>query len=131
MATAETVLAFDYGAKRTGVAVGNSITLAARPLTTIAAERAADRLAAVRALVREWQPQRLVVGAPAQVDGSANHATHGANKFARSLRQAFGLPVESVDETLSSAEALARGAPDVDAEAAAIILQRYFDRDSS
>jgi putative holliday junction resolvase len=122
----ETLLAFDFGTRRTGVALGNTLTRAARPLTTLHAEANAERLKLALQLIDQWQPTRLVVGQPLQEDGTPTHATAAAAKFARALHAQAKLPVESVDERLSSAEAATQGAENVDAEAAAIILRRYL-----
>ncbi|MBL8520967.1 MAG: Holliday junction resolvase RuvX [Betaproteobacteria bacterium] len=134
----ETILAFDFGARRIGVAVGNSVTRTARALTTLHVESNAERLAAVAALVAEWQPARLVVGEPHHADGAPHEVAHLAKKFGNRLREQFRLPVEYEDETLSSAaaaEALDRAGVfgerrrgRLDAEAAQVILQRFLDK---
>lgn len=118
-------LAFDFGRRRVGVAVGNSLLRQATPLKTLAAEGAA-RFAAIDALVREWQPSALVVGVPFHPDGAAHDNTLRARRFGRQLHGRFHLPVSEVDERYSTTEALADGASDVDAAAAAVILQQYL-----
>jgi len=118
-----TFLAFDYGAKRVGVANGNSLTRSAQPLKTLALEGDA-RFAAIGALIDEWQPDALVVGVPVHPDGAPHDNTRRAQRFARQLRGRFRLPVHEVDERYTTTEV--RGEPDVDAAAAAIILEQFL-----
>lgn len=94
----QSFLAFDFGAKRTGVAVGTRMLRTATPQATIRAEGAYARFAAVAERLREWQPDALVVGVPYHPDGAAHENTARALKFARQLRGRFGLPVFEVDE---------------------------------
>ncbi|HEY8050890.1 MAG TPA: Holliday junction resolvase RuvX, partial [Ramlibacter sp.] len=110
-----TFLAFDFGAKRTGVAVGNRISRTATPQPTIRAESNDARLAAAQERVREWQPDALVVGVPFHPDGASHDNTARARKFARRLAARAQLPVYEVDERYSTTEAQAIGAPDADA----------------
>jgi putative Holliday junction resolvase len=119
------LLAFDYGAKRVGVAVGTSLLGSGRPLTTVAAQGDA-RFAAIAALLHEWQPDALVVGVPRHPDGAPHDNTARAQRFARQLHGRFGLTVHEVDERYTTTEALADGAVDVDAASAAMILTQYF-----
>ncbi|QDL38979.1 Holliday junction resolvase RuvX [Rhodoferax sediminis] len=121
----QTFLAFDFGLKRTGVAVGNRLLRSAQPQATIKAEGDA-RFALVQARIEEWQPDALVVGVPFHPDGAAHENTARARKFARQLRGRFGLPVFEVDERYSTTEALAAGAKDADAAAACIILEQFL-----
>jgi putative holliday junction resolvase len=121
----QTFLAFDYGLRRTGVAVGNTLTRAARPLTTVSAEGDA-RFAPFAKLIKEWQPAALVVGVPFHPDGAEHDNTRRARRFARQLHGRFGLPVLEVDERYSTTEALADGAKDADAAAAAILLEQHL-----
>ena len=121
----QTFLAFDFGLKRTGVAVGNRMLGTATPQATIRAEGDA-RLAAVEARVREWQPDALVVGVPFHPDGASHDNTARAKKFARQLRGRLKLPVYEVDERYSTTEALAAGASDADAGAACVILEQFL-----
>lgn len=100
-----TVLAFDFGEKRIGVAVGDFETRIAHPLTTIAAEDNRSRFAAIEALIREWAPVRLVVGLPAHADGTEHEVSRLARRFAQRLEGRLALPVELVDERLTSAAA--------------------------
>jgi putative holliday junction resolvase len=120
-----TFIAFDFGAKRTGVAVGNRMLRTATPQATIKAEGVA-RLAAVEARVREWQPDAVVVGVPFHPDGASHDNTARAKKFARQLRGRLKLPVYEVDERYSTTEALATGARDPDAGAACVILEQFL-----
>jgi putative Holliday junction resolvase len=124
-ASPRSFLAFDPGLRRVGVATGNTLLGAGRPLRTIAQEGPA-RLAAIDALVREWQPDALVVGLPLHPDGAEHENTRRARRFARQLRARFGLPVHEVDERYTTTEALADGARDADAAAAALILEQHL-----
>ena len=121
----QTFLALDFGLKRTGVAVGNRLLRSAQGLPTIRAEGDA-RFGQVRKRLDEWQPDALVVGVPFHPDGAAHENSLRARKFARALRGRFGLPVFEVDERYSTTEALASGARDPDAAAAAIILNQFL-----
>ena len=119
-------LAFDFGAKRTGAASGNRVFGGASPLPTIKAEGADARFAAIEQLIREWQPQALVIGVPYHPDGAPHENTARALKFGRQLRGRFRLPVYEVDERYSTTEALASGAKDADAASACIILEQFL-----
>jgi putative Holliday junction resolvase len=118
-------LAFDFGTRRVGVASGNSLTGTATPLTTIALQGEA-RLAAIGALVAEWSPAALVVGVPFHPDGAAHVNTERARRFARELRARFGLTVHEVDERYTTTAAKSAGSADLDAAAAAIILEQHL-----
>ena len=118
-------LAFDFGLKRTGVAVGNRMLRTATPQAMIRAAGDA-RLAQVDARVREWQPDALVVGVPFHPDGGSHDNTARAKKFARQLRGRTKLPVFEVDERYSTTEALSDGAADPDAGAACVILEQFL-----
>ena len=131
---AGTLLGFDFGEKRLGVAVGETATRLAHPVMTIAGEATAARLEAVARLVAEWRPAGFVVGLPRHADGAQHEVARLAAKFARRLEARFGLPVAFVDETLTSAdaesrlrEAGARGRARaaLNAHAAPPILQRF------
>ena len=132
-----TILAFDFGEKRIGVAVGESSLRMAHPLTTIDAVGNAARNTAIAALVGEWQPVGLVVGLPVHMDGTEHAMTDRARKFGRRLEGIFHLPVRFVDERLTTRDATlllreagldARKAKPVrDQVAAQRILQTYFD----
>ena len=118
-------LAFDFGTRRVGVASGNTLLRQARDLKTIAAEGAA-RFDAIARLIAEWQPDALVVGVPFHPDGAEHDNTRRARRFARQLHGRFRLPVHEVDERYTTTEALAAGARDADAAAAALILEQHL-----
>jgi putative Holliday junction resolvase len=120
-----TFLAFDFGLKRTGVAVGNRLLRRAQPLPTIRAAGDA-RFARIAECLRQWQPDALVVGVPYHPDGAAHANTQRARRFARQLHGRFGLPVYEVDERYSTTEARAAGAADADAGAACVILEQFL-----
>jgi len=103
-----TVLAFDFGEKRIGVAVGDTGVGIAHPLQTIHAEDNKTRFAAIEALMAEWKPAQLIVGEPHHADGGAHEIARLARRFAQRLGGRFGLPVTLVDETLSSTAAESR-----------------------
>lgn len=105
---AGTVLAFDFGEKRIGVAVADLAVGIAHPLQTLHAEDNHTRFAAIAALLAEWQPVLLIVGEPHHADGGAHEIARLARRFAQRLQGRFGLPVKLVDETLSSAAAASR-----------------------
>ena len=118
-------LAFDFGMRRVGVATGNSLTRTATPLTTVAAEGEA-RMAKIGALIAEWRPTALVVGVPRHPDGAAHANTERARRFGRQLHARFGLPVLEIDERYTTTDAKRAGAADLDAAAAAIILEQHL-----
>lgn len=132
-----TVLAFDFGAKRIGVATGETLLGSAHPLTVIDAESNDDRFAAIGKLVAEWQPVQLVVGLPTHADGTPHEMTRLATKFGERLRRRFKLPVGFADERLTSCDAEARlretgrnsktAKPLLDAVAAQLILETWFE----
>lgn len=132
-----TVLAFDFGERRIGVAVGEHLIQSANPLTTIDDESNDVRFANIQALIQEWQPSLLVVGMPLSLDGTETEMTQLCKKFARRLNGRFNLPVALIDERYSSAEASQmlnesgiRGRAQkemLDQVAAQTILRSYFD----
>ena len=132
-----TVLAFDFGTRRIGVAVGNTLTRVAQPLTTLEVDRDDARFAAIGTLLDEWQPDVLVVGIPVHADGEAHAMTALARRFARKLSERFRLPMKLADErfttqlaetALSEAGAGGRkGRALRDQVAAQMILQGWFD----
>lgn len=125
----ETLLAFDAGMKKTGVALGNTLTRRARPLCIIREVTRDGRFGRIATLLQEWQPERVVVGLPLTATGDEQPASKFARRFANQLHGRFGLRVELVDERGSSLEAqeiLGNNEED-DAVAAAVILQRYLD----
>ena len=129
-ARAQTVLSFDFGLARIGVAVGNSITRDASALSVIHASNDIKRFAPIGLLIEQWRPARLVVGRPRHPDGTDNDMSPRCERFARQLHGRFGLPVVLVDERYSSVEARSYGksANFLDALAAAIILRQYWSQ---
>jgi len=135
-----TVLAFDFGLKRIGVASGDLTTRQAHALTTITAANDTARFAAIENLVREWMPALLVVGLPLRLSGAENEMSARCRRFANQLHGRLGLPVKLADERLSStaAEQVLQEAGQhwqkrkllLDAVAAQIILQSYLDETS-
>lgn len=128
MAAPLTIIAFDYGLSRIGVAVGQAVTRTATPLTTLHARRGQPDWNAVEALLREWRPARLVVGLPLNMDGTTSEMAEAARAFAARLEGRYSIKTELCDERLSSFEA--RGlSPDADgrhAVAAQLIAQTYL-----
>jgi putative Holliday junction resolvase len=132
-----TVLAFDFGTRRIGVAVGNTLTRVAHPLATVDEDASAPRFAAIAALLDEWKPGLLVVGIPVHADGTPHAMTARARRFARQLAGRHGLPVVEADERYTTQDAQStlaasgrggrRGRVERDAIAAQAILQGYFD----
>lgn len=123
-----TVMAFDYGTRKIGVAVGNTITQLGQPVKVISEAHEDARFKAIEVLLREWQPNQLVVGLPCHPDGTEHDMTAKAKRFGNQLHGRFQLPVEWVDERYSSA-VLERGLDmqdDLDAQSAALILEQYF-----
>lgn len=123
--TEQVVLAFDYGTRRIGVALGNSITRSARPLQVVSAADRAARWQAIEAIVLEWRSGRIVVGLPRHPDGAEHAMTRQAQRFGRQVAGRYGVPIAFVDERYSSA-ILGAGKTN-DADAAAVILQQWFD----
>lgn len=136
-----TVLAFDFGTRFTGVAVGETETRTAHPLVTIDAEQSDARFAAIASLVAEWKPGLAVVGVPLNDDGTPHAMTARAERFARQIGGRFRVPVALVDERFTSAEAQSvlagagRGGREHKHEthpiAAQLILRAYFDDPAS
>jgi len=120
------LLAFDYGTHRIGVAAGNTLLQSARPLASVdgSGERRFD---AIARLIGEWRPDALVVGVPRHPDGAEHANTQRARRFARQLNGRFRLPVHEVDERYTTVEARTQRARDLDAASAALILEQYFD----
>jgi len=121
------VLGFDFGVKRIGIAMGNTLTGQAQPLTVIKAVDNAARFQIIGDLINEWKPARLIVGEPRHPDGAEHDMTLRSRRFANQLHGRFNLPVELVDERYSSAVIAHKRGEIIDAKAAAIILQQYFD----
>ncbi len=136
-----TLLAFDFGTRRIGVAVGNTVSAMARPLTTIDDERNEFRFKTIAALIQEWQPAALVVGLPCNDDGSPHELTSLCRRFANRLKGRFDLPTLLVDERYTSVAASSvldgegihgrKQKSLIDQYAAQQILQAYFDEPSA
>ena len=132
-----TLLTFDFGTRRIGVASGNTLLRTANPLTVINEEKTDARFARIAALLAEWQPCALVVGLPSNDDGTPHELTALCRRFANRLKGRFNLPVILVDERYTSHSASAamnergiRGREQkklIDQYAAQQILQAYFD----
>lgn len=134
----QTVLGFDFGMKRIGVAVGQSITKTANPLTILPAKDGVPDWSAIQKLIDEWSASALIVGIPWDMGGQAAEITAAATRFAKRLQQKFDLPLHTVDERLTSkaakAQILASG--DVkkneklrlDAVAAKIIVEDWLNQ---
>jgi putative Holliday junction resolvase len=149
---ARTILGFDYGARRIGVAVGNTVTRTARPLQSVSDRVSSRRFDRIAELLKQWQPDALVVGRPVHPDGAPHEVTVAAERFSRQLAGRFGLPVALVDERYSTVEARGRregeqavdgpsasalglgsraALADDDASAAAVILEQYLGEPGS
>ncbi len=140
-----TVLAFDFGQRRIGIAVGDLATSIASPLTTLCSNSGTQKWSDIGAIIDEWRPGTLIVGVPYNMDGSASALTDLALRFGRQLEGRFGLPVDTVDERLTSREAEAElkrqrrdglkrrrtSKPDIDKIAARLILETWFVRAGS
>jgi putative Holliday junction resolvase len=136
-----TLLAFDFGTKRIGVAVGNTISASAQPLTTINEEKNEFRFAQIGTLIQEWQPAALVVGLPCNEDGTPHALTALCRRFANRLKGRFDVPTLLVDERYTSAAASTaldeqgihgrKQKSLIDQYAAQQILQAYFDEPSA
>jgi putative Holliday junction resolvase len=124
-AALSTFIAFDFGMKRTGVAVGNRMLGTAQPQGSIQAQGDA-RFPLIAQRLQEWQPDAIVIGVPYHPDGTPHENTVRAQKFGRQLHGRFQLPVFEVDERYTTTEALAQGAKDADAASACIILEQFL-----
>ncbi|MDX1367641.1 Holliday junction resolvase RuvX [Pseudomonas sp.] len=135
------LLGFDYGSKQIGVAVGQVITGQARELCILKAQNGVPDWQKVEALIKEWQPDAIVVGLPLNMDGTKSEMSDRAEKFARRLNGRFNLPVHTHDERLTTYEAkgqrLQQGQNSgyrerpVDALAAALLLQGWLEENCS
>ncbi len=123
-----TIMAFDYGTRKVGVAVGNSLSKSGQALKTIAAPNIDALFKDIAGLLEEWQPDQLVVGRPVHPDGSPHEMTAKAVRFGNQLHGRFHLPVNWVDERYTSV--ILEGDPqmhdNLDAHSAALILEQYF-----
>ncbi|MBK8755241.1 MAG: Holliday junction resolvase RuvX [Candidatus Competibacteraceae bacterium] len=136
-------LGFDFGRARIGIAVGEAVTGSARPLRTLPTRQHRPDWETIGRLIAEWQPDMLVIGVPRHADDSANAMTEAALRFSRQLHGRFHLPVATIDERLSSWEAEQRyfetapagrhrdRDPVLDAQAAAVILESWFNQQRS
>lgn len=132
-----TLLAFDFGTKSIGVAIGQRITGTARPLTALKAQEGVPDWTLIEKLLKEWQPEEVVVGLPLNMDGTEQPLTARARKFAGRLHGRFGIKVSLQDERLSTVEArsglFARGGyralnkGSIDSASAVIILESWFE----
>ena len=132
------VLGFDYGKKRIGIATGQTITHSATPCTTLNQVDGNPDWQAIEAEIKQWKPQALIVGMPYHTDGSENKMTTAARQFCYELEKRFKLPVFQVDEALSSQQAEEflkqdmkinkQNKHEIDRIAAAIIVQRWLDQ---
>jgi putative holliday junction resolvase len=130
------LLGFDFGMKRIGVAIGQTITQTARPLDTISAKEGLPNWNAITKLIEKWQPDALVVGIPLNMDGTPQPISLDAREFANNLRERYQLPVHEVDERLTTKDAreklFQKGGykalqdGQVDRVAAQLILQNWF-----
>ena len=137
MGRPECIIALDFGLRNIGVAVGNTVSHTAQPLTILAARNGVPDWSALAALVKEWKPDRIIVGHPLNMDGSASELSKRAAKFSRQVEGRLGHPVTLVDERLSSREAkalaLTKGhkgdfaADTIDDQAAAVILTTWLN----
>ena len=135
-----TVLAFDFGLRQIGVAVGNCLLNTTQPLSVLRARDGIPDWSQVDRVVKEWQPDLLLVGDPLNMDGSASELSTRARKFARRLHGRLGLPIAMADERLSSFEAKLisreqghRGdykRHPVDSQAAELVLRAWLDQQS-
>ena len=132
------LLGFDFGTKRIGVAVGQELTRSARALETLKSRDGGPDWAGISRLIEQWQPAALVLGLPLNLDGSDHEITRLARRFGNRLRGRYNLPVYTIDERLSSAEAEAllaqQGCFDkeaVDKVAAQVILQSWLEQQST
>ncbi|MCH9842107.1 MAG: Holliday junction resolvase RuvX [Betaproteobacteria bacterium] len=132
------VIAFDFGEKKIGVAIGNSITKTAHPLETIRKVKKSERIEIIENLLNEWEPGIVVVGLPLNEDGTESRLTLLAQNFAKKIKNRFKVPIVMVDERYTSVEAkillngnvksIKKGNQVIDQVAAQIILGSYFDR---
>jgi len=133
MPRALTMMSFDFGTRRVGVAVGNSMTQSGQPLKTIAAPSSDALFQEIGKLLKEWQPDQLVIGRPVHPDGSPHEMTAKATRFGNQLHGRFHLPVSWVDERYTSA--VLEGNPEMqdnlDAHSAVLILEQYFAEQSA
>ena len=128
--TEKTIIGFDYGTKRIGVAVGQTLTQSATPVDTVNFIRNKPDWKHIEKLIQQWNPDALVVGVPLSMDDKRQVMTDASEHFSRQLHGRFRLPVFNIDERLSSWEARDRlqNSYDVDAVAAQVILETWFSQ---
>ena len=128
MPSHKTVMAFDYGTRRIGVAIGNSVAQTGQALKTVSQTNIDVRFQELAALLKEWQPDQLVVGLPVHPDGTAHEMTAKSKRFGNQLHGRFQLPVAWVDERYSSAvlEGDDKMRDNLDSHSAVLILEQYF-----
>jgi putative Holliday junction resolvase len=136
----KTVLGFDFGEQRIGIASGQTLTNSATPLTTLSAVNRKPDWQAIELLIHEWQPDALIIGIPTLLDGSPSNMTKQAQRFGRQLEGRFNLPVYTVNENLSSFEAeqmlkknkqlSQHNKQEIDKMAAAIIVQSWLEQNT-
>jgi putative Holliday junction resolvase len=121
-------MGFDYGTRRIGIAIGNTLSCTAQALVVIARDNEDARFAEIESLLKEWMPNLLVVGVPTHPDGAEHEMTAKAKRFGNQLSGRFKLPVEWVDERYSSV--VLEGDPEMrdnlDAHSATLLLEQYF-----
>ncbi len=122
-----TVIAFDFGLKRSGGAVGNTLLRQAQPLPLIDEPTNDGKFKAIGELLKDWQPETLVVGLPLHPDGAEHEMSVRCRRFANQLNGRYGLPTVMVDERYTSAVLEQQRGRYIDSDAAALILQQYFD----
>jgi putative Holliday junction resolvase len=124
------ILAFDYGIRRIGVAVGQTVSGTANPVATVSSKSSGPNWETISALIRNWEPDALVVGLPSRMDGTEHELASAVQRFVRQLQGRYGLPVHTVDERLSSWEAglrtIGMGPGAVDDVAAQVILETWL-----
>ena len=135
--TVRSVIGFDFGLKRIGLATGQTITGTASPLVTLEAVNQKPDWKSIETHIRQWKPDALIVGIPYKPDGEESDITRAARNFSKKLEQLFNLPVYTVDESLSSFEAEQQLRQDIklskhnkhkiDKMAAAIIVQSWLN----
>lgn len=123
-----TLICFDYGRKRIGVAVGQTITGTATPLETISVEKGVPDWRRIKEILDKWRPHALVIGDPVNLDGSSQPMSLASDRFVRQLSARFDYPVYRIDERLSSYEARARlkDTRNLDPVAAQVILETWL-----
>lgn len=136
MSAARTLLGFDYGKRRIGVAVGQALTATATPAETLHSHKDQPDWAGISRLIETWRPHALIVGLPLNMDGTEHELTEAARTFGRELEQRYGLPVHWIDERLTSIEAghllagttksTRRRRSDIDKVAAQLILETWL-----